>query len=58
MWGLIMLYCPGHLYGIGSLIFPAEIDAAIFTISLFFLQCVVKLVLFTGKFVKKRVFPM
>lgn len=64
MWGLIMLYCPGDLYGIsdpgplGLDFFSAEFDAAIFAISLFFLQCVIRLVLFIGKVVKKKVYPM
>lgn len=65
MWGLIMLYCPGHPYGIsdpgpfGLLdLFPAWFDALIFAIKLFFLQCAIKLVLFIGKFIKKKVFPM
>jgi hypothetical protein len=64
MWGLIMLYCPGDAYGIsdpgpfGILDYPAWFDALIFVIKLFLLQCAIKLVLFMGKVVKKKVFPM
>lgn len=63
MWGLIMLYCPGQAYGIagtgsGFDPFPAWLDAIIFTVMLFLLQCVIKLALFIKEGIRKRIYPM
>lgn len=66
MWGLIMLYYPRGVYRISGygeklgpiLDFPAEIDALIFAISLFFLQCAIKLALFIGRSIRKKIYPM
>lgn len=62
MWKLIMMYNPMGLYGIregGALDFSAvEIDAALFVTGLFFLQCVIKLVLFIKEVIRRKIYPM
>ena len=60
MWKLIMIYNLG-LYGISEYSgfdFPIEIDAAVFAIDLFLLQCVIKLVLFIKEVIRKKIYPM
>lgn len=64
MWKLIMSYCPEDLYGIsdggafGLDVSAIEIDAAVFAINLFLLQCAIKLVLFIKEVIRKRRYPM
>ena len=64
MWRLIMMYCPRDLYGIsepsgwGLDLTSAGTDALIFAISLFFLQCAIKLVLFIKEVIRRKIYPM
>jgi len=56
MWKFIMLYCPGDLYALRD--FAFDFAAAVFAINLFFLQCVIKLVLFIKEVIRRKIYPM